>query len=136
MRRRSWVLELFGSKGGSSRGSERKGEGKGTPQPDGAEDRVLYAPVIRRPATPAPPVRRLRRENRRISRCTTSTLAGSTTVGVDSAVEYKPVELVAPRLSTDFDARLRGATIATALGAGTGRAKMTAKAYALTGTGV
>lgn len=79
-------------------------------------------------------VRRLRRESRRISEAVSAS-DGTTTMAIGPRAEDGGnVELMAPRLSTDFDAaaKMHDPFRRTAGGI----AKMTAKAYALTGAGV
>lgn len=156
MRRRSRVLALFGASWGS-KGSERRKGSEALPQgqqrpptaPDGAADEVVtriecvrtalhpFAATGGSTAPYIPPARRLRRESRRISRC--STLAESNSAPANLGV----TEFVAPRLSSDFDAGLHKRGGSGGAGAGGeegmvpgGRARMGRKAYALTGVGV
>lgn len=90
-------------------------------------------------ATYHPPPRRLRRESRRIVPCTgpfPSSKASPMGANTDTDVGLPPLELVAPRLSTEFSVAVREASAhERGTGTATGRAKMTAKAYALTGLG-
>lgn len=142
MRRRSRVLGFFGEWERGSRSAEKR---QGLPRresafPDGAID--IYEPLPLRAQCRMAPARRLRRESRRISRCVDPcSLDGTTTLGTTTTIsapgnEAPQFELLAPRLSTEFEAvtlRERHSTTPTS---SLGIARMKKKAYALTGTGV
>lgn len=96
-------------------------------------------PVVPAAAVSSPP-RRLRRESRRISRFSyaastpnlmSATLDGPFTASFDIGGQ-QAIDAIAPRLSTDFDTRVRDPLPG---GTSMGRARMQAKAYALSGMG-
>lgn len=142
MRRRSRVLGFLGEWERPVNQDHERRPGlrrRHTAFPDGAGDEPLPQMASQYRMAPA---RRLRRECRRISRCVDlcaldgTTTLGTTTTTSNPGTDAPPFELLAPRLSTEFEAVTLRDLGSTTPNSSLGRARMKKKAYALTGTGV